>query len=65
MLIVLSSVIYINDFSFPEMNRKKMQKLAIGAQVQIKDDLVTCVTNYTYSIVGKSGCLKLVRGIIP
>ena len=23
MLIVLSSVVYINDFSFPEMNRKK------------------------------------------
>jgi len=44
MLIVLSSVIYINDFSFQEMNRKKIQKLVIGAQVQIKDVSVTCVT---------------------
>jgi hypothetical protein len=32
----------------------KTQKLVIGAQVQIKDDSVTCVTNYTNSFAGKN-----------
>ena len=40
---------------YPSQKRiaKKIQKLVIGAQVQIKDDSVTRVTNYTNSFVGK------------
>lgn len=41
-------------FPSPKPIANNKQKLVIGAQVQIKDDSVTCVTNFTHSFAEKN-----------